>query len=77
MRKQRKKDKRIKLERQKRELREKVRISNVVNGLGADLSIMDIHRRTGLTQKNIRKIMFENMDEITFMLLKKQPGKKK
>lgn len=77
MRKQRKKDKRIKLERQKRELREKVRISNVINGLGADLSIMDIHRRTGLTQKNIRKIMFENMDEITFMLLKKQPGKKK
>ena len=72
MRKQRKKDKRIKIERQKRELRERVRISNVINGLGAEMSIMDIHHKTGLTQKNIRKIMLENAEEITFLLLKRE-----
>ena len=72
MRKQRKKDKRVMIERKRKQLREAARISNVVRGLGADLSIMDIHRKTGLTQKNIRKIMLENVEEITFLLLKRK-----
>lgn len=75
MRKQRKKDKQIKIERQKRELREQARIGNVIRGLGADMSVMDIHRKTGLTQKNIRKIMMENVEEITFLLLKRKEKK--
>lgn len=77
MRKQRQKDKRIKIERKNRELRERMRISKVISGLGDNLSIKDLHFKTGLSQKNIRKIMMENSDEITFLLLKRQIGKEK
>ena len=77
MRKQRQKDKRIKIERKNRELRERMRITKVISGLGDDLSIKDLHFKTGLSQKNIRKIMMENADEITFLLLKRQAGKQK
>lgn len=71
MRKQRKKDKRVMIERERKRVREVIRIQHVINGLGADMSIMDIHYKTGLTQKNIRKIMLENVEEITFLLLKR------
>jgi len=72
MRKQRKKDKRIMLERERKRINEQMRIQHVIDGLGADLSIMDIHYKTGLTQKNIRKIMLANAEEITFLLLKRE-----
>ena len=72
MRKQRQKDKRIKIERKNRELRERMRITKVISGLGDDLSIKDLHFKTGLSQKNIRKIMMENVEEITFLLLKRE-----
>jgi len=72
MRKQRKKDKRVMIERERKRINEQMRIQHVIGGLGADMSIMDIHRKTGLTQKNIRKIMLENAEEITFLLLKRE-----
>jgi len=72
MRKQRRKDKRVMLERRRKELREAARLTNLIRGLGADMSVMDIHRKTGLTQKNIRKIILENSEEITFLLLKRK-----
>ena len=71
MRRRRKQHKTIKLERQKRYLREQARITKVLDGVGFDLSIKEIHWRTGLTEKNIRKIMDNNPEEITFTLLKK------
>jgi len=77
MRKRRRTDKHVRLMRERKRLREAARIGNVVNGLGADLSVMDIHRKTGLTQKNIRKIMLENSEQITFLLLKRQTEENK
>ena len=75
MRKRRKIDKAVKLERQKRDLRKRVRMSNVLNGIGIGLSIKEIHYATGLTEKNVRKIMMENPSEITFTLLAKESKK--
>ena len=71
MRRRRKQHKAIKLGRQKKYLRERARIAHVLKGVGFDLSIKEIHWRTGLTEKNIRKIMDEHPEEITFTLLKK------
>ena len=71
MRRRRKQHKAIKLERQKRYLREQARLTKVLKGVGFDLSIKDIHWASGLSEKNIRKIMMENPSEITFTLLKK------
>ena len=56
----------------RRLMRERVRITHVMTGIGTGLTIKEIHYRTGLTEKNIRKIMMENPSEITFTLLTKE-----
>lgn len=55
----------------RRKLRERMRVVNVITGIGSDLTVKEIHYKTGLAEKTIRKIMLENPQEITFALLKK------
>ena len=69
MRKKRRKDKSVILKRKKRILREKVRLNKVVNGLGDNLTINQIHHATGMAEKTIRTVMKANPEEITFKLL--------
>jgi len=69
MKKRRQFDKRIRLERRAKQIREMVRLRKVLDGLGDNLTLTEIHRKTGLSQKNIRKIMKNNPAEITFKML--------
>lgn len=69
MRKMRKKKKNIRLERERRARRKRMRFQQVLDGLKKDWSIKEIHRRTGLSEKNIRKIIDSNPEELTFLLL--------
>ena len=71
MRRRRKLSEQIKKERRKIQLRKQARTKKVLDGVGAKLTIKEIHYKTGLTEKNIRKIMDENPEEITFVLLSK------
>lgn len=77
MRKKRKIAMHVRMERQRRRLREWMRMRNVLNGIGTGMTINDIHHKTGLSEKNIRKIMLEHPEEITFVLLAKQTEEKK
>lgn len=67
--------KRIFNERESRRLRKRIRLRKVLNGLKCNLSLKDIHYKTGLSEKNIRKIMQENPEEITFALLQRTNNK--
>jgi hypothetical protein len=51
MRKRRKQHKSILLARKKRTLRKQMRIKNVLDGLGAKLTVKEIHWKTGMTEK--------------------------
>jgi hypothetical protein len=70
-RKRRKFNKAVQIARKRKLLRERVRISKVLDEIGVDVTIKDIHRRTGLAEKNIRKIMLEHGEDITFLLLQR------
>lgn len=74
MRRRRKLSEQLKKERQKIQLRKQVRTQKVLDAVGAKLTIKEIHRKTGLSEKNIRKIMNENPEQITFQLIKGKDG---
>ena len=60
-----------KIRKQRKELNKRMRLRKVVEGLGINLSVKQIHYKTQISEKNIRKIMLENSEEITFLLLKR------
>lgn len=57
--------------RERKRLREHMRIQKVLEGINASMSVNDIHHATGLSEKNIRKILKSGPEEITFALLKR------
>jgi len=75
MKKLRKRKRNVLLKRRQKVAREQKRYRSVVDGLFENLSINDIHHRTGMNENSIRKIMRKNSEEITFLLLKRQVKK--
>lgn len=72
MRKRKRIQKQVLEERRRKRIREQMRMQKVLDGLKCHLSVKDIHRKTGMSEKNIRKIMESNPEEVTFLLLKRQ-----
>lgn len=72
MKKLKKKKRNVLLKRRQKVMREQRRYKSIIDGLFEDLSINDIHHRTGMNENSIRKIMRKNSEEITFALLKRQ-----
>ena len=77
MRKRRRQNKEVKAQRTKKMAREAVNLNKVIAGLENNLTLTDLHKKTGLSQKNIRKIMHSSPEEITFLMMKRQPDVKK
>ena len=57
---------------QRKRIRENMRFNKIVDGLGVNLTVKQIHFKTGMSEKNIRKIMLNNPKEMTYLLLKRQ-----
>jgi len=76
MRKRRRKNKSQKLLAQRKEIRKRMRFQRVLSGLQCNLTVREIHLKTGMAEKNIRKIMKANSEEVSFALLKRNCGDK-
>lgn len=72
MRKRRREQRHVRMARMRKRLWRHTRMQNVLDALKCNLTIKEIHRKTGLSEKSIRKIINENPAEFTFLLLKKE-----
>lgn len=75
MRKRRREQARVKLTRQRKRLWRHVRMQKVLQALKCNQTIKEIHRKTGMSEKSIIKIINENPAQFTFLLLKKEEKK--
>ncbi len=62
----------IKLVVRKQKLKQGARLRKVLVGLNEGMTIQKIHYYTGIAEKNIRKIMLANPEEITFLMLNRK-----